>query len=116
MMPPVCRLISEITSKFFWKNRRWTFLRAGMRSHCLSASPGDAEFLVFGVVTEYCVRLAAKGLLERGRAVSIVEDAIETLNVEEGRRTVAELKQLGAKFITTEQAVAALSRNSQSSR
>lgn len=82
----------------------------------LERLPRNAEFLVFGVVTEYCVRLAAKGLLERGRAVSVVEDAIETLNVDEGRRTVAELKQLGAKFITTEQAVAALSRNSQSSR
>ena len=82
----------------------------------LERLPPNAEFLVFGVVTEYCVRLAAKGLLERGRAVSVVEDAIETLNVDEGRRTVAELKQLGAKFITTEQAVAALSRNSQSFR
>jgi nicotinamidase/pyrazinamidase len=77
--------------------------------------PRNAEFLVFGVVTEYCVRLAAKGLLERGRAVSVVEDAIETLNVEEGRRTIAELQQLGAKFITTGQALAALSRNSQPS-
>ena len=25
----------------------------------------DAEFFIFGVATEYCVRLAAKGLLER---------------------------------------------------
>src|SRR6266849_2019083 len=34
------------------------------------------EFLVFGVVTEYCVRLAADGLLRRGYRVSLVEDAI----------------------------------------
>jgi nicotinamidase/pyrazinamidase len=73
--------------------------------------PRDAEFLVFGVVTEYCVRLAAKGLLARGRAVSIIEDAIETLNPEEGRRTVAELRELGAKFIRTDEAVARLARN-----
>ena len=26
-----------------------------------------AEYVVFGVVTEYCVSFAAKGLLERGR-------------------------------------------------
>ncbi len=65
----------------------------------------DAEFVVFGVVTEYCVRLAAKGLLERGRRVSIVQDAIETLNPEDGQRTVAELQTLGTTFITTEQAV-----------
>jgi nicotinamidase/pyrazinamidase len=65
----------------------------------------DAEFVVFGVVTEYCVRLAAKGLLERGRRVSVVQDAIETLKAEDGQRTVAELQALGAKFITTEQAL-----------
>src|SRR5438309_3951002 len=43
-----------------------------------------AELVVFGVVTEYCVRFAAKGLLERGRRVAVVQDAIETLNPEEG--------------------------------
>jgi nicotinamidase/pyrazinamidase len=74
--------------------------------------PREAEFLVFGVVTEYCVRLAAKGLLERGRKVSIIEDAIETLNPEEGRRTLAELQNLGAKLITTEQALTRLHSNS----
>jgi nicotinamidase/pyrazinamidase len=63
----------------------------------------DAEFVVFGVVTEYCVRLAAKGLLERGRRVSVVEDAIATLKVEDGQRTITELKALGANFITTDQ-------------
>ncbi len=68
----------------------------------------DAEFVVFGVVTEYCVRLAAKGLLERGRRVSVVKDAIETLKAEDGERTVAELQALGAKFITTEQALSLL--------
>lgn len=65
----------------------------------------DAELVVFGVATEYCVRLAAKGLLERGRRVSVVQDAIETLKPEDGQRTVAELKALGAKFITTDQAL-----------
>ena len=74
----------------------------------LERLPRDAEFVVFGVVTEYCVRLAAKGLLERGRKVSVVEDAIETLNPEEGRRTLAELKKLGARFTTTDQVLAQL--------
>jgi nicotinamidase/pyrazinamidase len=69
----------------------------------------DKEFVVFGVVTEYCVRLAAKGLLERGRRVSVVKDAIETLKAEDGARTVAELQALGARFITTAEALALLS-------
>ena len=69
---------------------------------------GDAEFVVFGVVTEYCVALAAKGLLERGRRVSVVEDAIETLKPQDGQRTISELQALGAKLISTDQALALL--------
>jgi nicotinamidase/pyrazinamidase len=72
--------------------------------------PKDAEFVIFGVVTEYCVRLAAKGLLERGRKVSIIQDAIETLNPEEGRKTLAELESLGAKLTTTKEVLHRLKR------
>jgi nicotinamidase/pyrazinamidase len=68
----------------------------------------DTEFVVFGVVTEYCVRLAAKGLLERGHRVAVVKDAIKTLKAEDGERTVAELQALGATFVTTDQALARL--------
>ncbi len=68
----------------------------------------DIEFVVFGVVTEYCVRFAAKGLLDRGRRVSVVRDAIETLKAEDGQRTVAELQGLGARFLTTDEALALL--------
>jgi nicotinamidase-related amidase len=67
-----------------------------------------AEFVVFGVVTEYCVSFAVKGLLERGRRVAVVGDAIETLSREEGQKTVAELEQLGARLTTTDQALRAL--------
>jgi nicotinamidase/pyrazinamidase len=68
----------------------------------------EVEFVVFGVVTEYCVGFAAKGLLERGRRVSVVRDGIETLNSADGNRTIAELQALGATIITTEQALAQL--------
>jgi nicotinamidase/pyrazinamidase len=72
----------------------------------LNRLPRNSNFLVFGVVTEYCVRLAARGLLKRGRSVFIVEDAIETLKPEDGARAIAELKQLGANFLTTDAALA----------
>jgi nicotinamidase/pyrazinamidase len=65
-----------------------------------------AEYFVFGVVAEYCVRCAAKGLLERGHKVAIVEDAIESLEPEEGRRTLDELRALGARLVTTNEALA----------
>lgn len=72
----------------------------------------DPEYMVFGVVTEYCVRLAAKGLLDRGCKVSLITDAIETLKVAEGNRTLDELKSLGAKFISTNEAIAAVGEKS----
>jgi nicotinamidase/pyrazinamidase len=70
----------------------------------------DAEFFVFGVVTEYCVRLVAKGLLERGWRVALVQDAIETLKAEDGRKAIEELISLGARQVTTGEALAALDR------
>jgi nicotinamidase/pyrazinamidase len=68
--------------------------------------PKGAQYFVFGVVTEYCVRLAAKGLLERERKVALVTDAIETLKAADGRRTTDELRSLGARFVSTDEALA----------
>jgi len=69
-----------------------------------------AELVVFGVVTEFCVSFAVKGLIERGRRVAVVQDAIETLKQEDGQNTIVELQRLGARLITTSQALAALGR------
>jgi len=69
----------------------------------------QAVFVVFGVVTEYCVSFAVKGLLERGRKVAVVQDAIETLKQEDGQKTIAEWQQLGARLTTTDLALNALS-------
>lgn len=65
----------------------------------------EAEYVVFGVVTEFCVVRAAKGLLARGRKVFIVTDAIEALKPEDGRRTLDELQSLGAQLITADAAL-----------
>jgi nicotinamidase/pyrazinamidase len=70
--------------------------------------PADADYVVFGVVTEYCVKCAAQGLLRRHRKVAIVKDAIESLDPDAGRKTLEELQGLGARLITTEDALAAL--------
>jgi nicotinamidase/pyrazinamidase len=72
--------------------------------------PSEAEFVVFGVVTEYCVSFAVKGLIERGRRVAVVEDAIETLKQAECEKTMADWQRLGARLTTTNQALATLGR------
>jgi len=65
----------------------------------------EVTYVVFGVVTEYCVHFAAKGLLDRGRKVFVVWDAIETLKAEESERALGELKAMGAQLITTDEAI-----------
>ncbi len=67
--------------------------------------PSDAEFYVFGVVTEYCVQRASKGLLNRKRRVAIVVDSIETLKKEEGEKTISDLRSKGARLVYTQQAL-----------
>ena len=66
----------------------------------------DVQYVVFGVVTELCVNRASRGLLERGRKVAIVKDAIETLEPAAGDRTLEELTAAGATVISTDEALA----------
>ncbi|HXX02231.1 MAG TPA: isochorismatase family cysteine hydrolase [Candidatus Acidoferrales bacterium] len=71
----------------------------------------NPEFVVFGVVTEYCVSFAVQGLRQRGRRVAVVRDAIETLKPEDGATALAEFERLGARLTTTDQALRDLGRS-----
>ena len=66
---------------------------------------GNREFIVFGVATDYCVRLAARGLLERGRRVQLVRDAIRAVDVRAARRACRELEELGAAWTTCDEVI-----------
>lgn len=79
-------------------------------SEAPAATTGESDagpnFLVFGVVTEYCMLRAADGLLRRGYRVSIVEDAIQSLDAAKGREILRDLQSRGAQLVTTERALA----------
>lgn len=70
-----------------------------------------AEFVVFGVVTEYCVDFAVRGLVQRKRRVAVVQDAIETLASEAGHTCLAEFRRLGARLVTTSEVLQELSES-----
>ncbi|HEY1241249.1 MAG TPA: isochorismatase family cysteine hydrolase [Bryobacteraceae bacterium] len=56
----------------------------------------DADrFVVYGVVTEICVRSAARGLLAAGKPVVLVADAVKELRADEAARTMDELRSRG---------------------
>jgi len=60
---------------------------------------GAERCVVYGVVTEYCVKCAAAGLLKLGKRVEVVTDAIRTLNQATGEATLAELRAQGAELV-----------------
>src|SRR5258708_10491241 len=67
-----------------------------------------AEFVVFGVVTEYCVSLAVKGLLKRKRRVGVGPAGVENFAPEGGENTVWGLRVLWARLVTTDAILATL--------
>ena len=54
------------------------------------------RFVVYGVVTEVCVRHAVRGLLRFAKPVTIVTDAIQSLDPADGERALEEMRAAGA--------------------
>jgi nicotinamidase/pyrazinamidase len=69
---------------------------------------GADTFYVFGVVTEVCVKAAVLGLLERGYAVRVVEDAIWPIEEKAGDMAREEFAAKGATFVKTADAISEL--------
>jgi nicotinamidase/pyrazinamidase len=56
---------------------------------------GAKRYVVYGVVTEICVRLCAFGLLKLGQRVEIVTDAVRALDEGAARKMFAEFQAAG---------------------
>lgn len=59
------------------------------------------EYVVYGVATDYCVRAAVLGLLERGCRVTVVEDAIAPVEKQTGEESLKLMRGEGAVFKST---------------
>lgn len=64
------------------------------------ASLDPERCIVYGVVTEICVRLAAFGLLKTGRRVELVTDAVRNLNDQAASRMLADFQAAGGRLTT----------------
>ena len=58
------------------------------------------RYVVYGVVTEICVRLAAFGLLKTGKRVELVTDAVRSLNDPESAEMTAAFRAAGGVLTT----------------
>lgn len=84
-------------------------LFTNQRAEQVIGATGARELVVFGVVTEVCVRQAVLGLLERGYAVRVVEDAIWPIDPAGGAAALAEMTGAGARLTTTDAVLVELS-------
>ena len=61
---------------------------------------GAERYVVYGVVTEICVKCAALGLLKRGGRVELVTDAVRALNEDAASRMLDEFRAAGGELTT----------------
>ncbi len=66
---------------------------------------GARRYVVYGVVTELCVRCAALGLLAMGIRVELVTDAVQGLAAGDAQRTFEEFTASGGLLTTVEQVI-----------
>ena len=64
---------------------------------------GADGYVVYGVATDYCVRCAIRGLLNTGKSVTLVTDAIAAVNPGDGAHTIAEFTARGGQLTTVRQ-------------
>ncbi len=63
--------------------------------------------VVYGVVTEICVRHAVFGLLQRGIRVALVEDAVRSIDEAAAREMFRQLEAQGGSLVRTAEVCAA---------
>jgi nicotinamidase/pyrazinamidase len=70
------------------------------------------EVIVVGLATDYCVRASTIDACEEGFDVTVVEDAIRAVDVNEGdgERALSEMRAAGAEIATSDEVLAPKSR------
>jgi len=63
------------------------------------------RYVVYGVVTEICVKCAAFGLLKTGKQVEIVTDAVRSLNEGEALKMLQDFVDAGGRLTSARTAV-----------
>jgi len=75
---PASVSVDDVSQMLLEKSQLDLFTNPNLDSLLKSLAP--EECVVYGVVTEYCVRHCAMGLLDRGYKVSLVREAIQSRN------------------------------------
>jgi nicotinamidase/pyrazinamidase len=76
------------------------FLRALVAGEGRAGGGRSPEMIVYGVATDYCVKAAALGLVERGYRVTLLTDAVAGITPEGTRAALDELSARGVTMGT----------------
>ena len=68
---------------------------------------GVTELIVCGLATDYCVRASVLDAFRHGLRVTVVADAIAAVDATGGERACREMRDAGARFLTTDEVLAA---------
>ncbi len=101
---PAATLIGDASRQFFLPKRTLDCFETTELEPLLAQLGADA-FVVYGVVTEICVRCAAFGLLQRGKSVAIVRDAVKALDKHQAIDMFDEFVAGGGRVISSGEAL-----------
>lgn len=61
---------------------------------------GADKYVVYGIATEYCVKIVVMGLLKRGKKTAVVTDVIKAIDKTAGKTALDEMAAAGAQLVT----------------
>jgi len=79
--------------------KQWIDMFAGRNMASILERLNADRWVVYGVVTEYCVRSAVLGLAKTGKPVEVLSDAIQAIDEAAGRAVLEELKKTGDSIL-----------------
>jgi nicotinamidase/pyrazinamidase len=102
----VAELASGATQGVYFEKEVYSLFANPLAERFLSAlvaaRGGAPEMVVYGVATDYCVKAAALGLVERGYRTTLLTDAIAGITPEGTREALETLRARGVTMATAE--------------
>jgi len=102
---PAITLVGDPARQVFLEKQKLDCFSSPRLEPLLAELNAD-HYVVYGVVTEICVKYAAFGLLKTGKQVDIVTDAVKALDDAAARSMLSEFSAAGGRLTTSAELLA----------
>ena len=106
LVPPDAAVVNVADAKHVILQKRKLDLFTNPNIDSLLKALNADTYVVYGVVTEYCVQHAAFGLLNTGKPVQLVTDAIRSLNEAKSKEVIDRFQAQGGELTTVKELLA----------